>query len=106
MDDQAREVVIGNALELSTGSLAGCKKALSQRRRFIPLKTRARAELCTRSRTRYSGGIPILVGIERQQTAYFYVEGSSLLWDELCAYRGLDEADLKTSIWSQNTSAA
>ena len=35
----------------------------------------------------------IVVGIELE-TAFFMVEGSSLLWDELFAYRGLDEADL------------
>ncbi|MPN52317.1 hypothetical protein SDC9_199973 [bioreactor metagenome] len=29
------------------------------------------------------------------ETASFHVEGSSLLWDELFAYRGLDEMDLR-----------
>jgi hypothetical protein len=38
-------------------------------------------------------GTPILVGVERE-TSWFLVEGSSLLWDELFAYRGLDEDDL------------
>jgi len=28
-------------------------------------------------------------------SGYFLVEGSSLLWDELFAFRGLDEEDLK-----------
>lgn len=39
-------------------------------------------------------GISIMVAIELK-TAFFYVEGSSLLWDELFAFRGLDENDLK-----------
>ena len=38
-------------------------------------------------------GIRIIVGIDLE-TAFFMVEGSSLLWDELFAFRGLDEDDL------------
>jgi len=36
----------------------------------------------------------IFVGIE-MVTGHFHVEGSSLLWDELFLFRGLDEADLE-----------
>ncbi|AKN32906.1 hypothetical protein Ccar_19465 [Clostridium carboxidivorans P7] len=35
----------------------------------------------------------IIVGVELE-TAFFMVEGSSMLWDELFAFRGLDEGDL------------
>lgn len=38
-------------------------------------------------------GLNIVVGIELE-TAFFTVEGSSMLWDELFAFRGLDEDDL------------
>ena len=38
-------------------------------------------------------GIEIFVGIDLV-TGYFVVEGSSLLWDELYAFRGLNERDL------------
>lgn len=38
-------------------------------------------------------GMPIIAGIELH-SAYFIVEGSSLLWDELFAFRGLDDEDL------------
>lgn len=38
-------------------------------------------------------GTPIIAGVEIH-SAYFLVEGSSLLWDELFAFRGLDEMDL------------
>jgi hypothetical protein len=38
-------------------------------------------------------GHGIFVGIELE-TAFFLVEGSSMLWDELFAFKGLDEADL------------
>jgi len=39
-------------------------------------------------------GMNITAGVEIE-TAAFHVEGSSLLWDELFAFRGLDEKDLK-----------
>lgn len=39
-------------------------------------------------------GKPIIIGVELN-SGYFMVEGSSLLWDELFAFRGLDEEDLK-----------
>jgi len=38
-------------------------------------------------------GLTIHVGIELE-TAFLHVEGSSLLWDELFAFRGLDADDL------------
>lgn len=36
----------------------------------------------------------IIAGIDMASGCY-YVEGSGRLWDELCAYQGLDEADLE-----------
>ncbi len=39
-------------------------------------------------------GSPIIVGFELE-TGFFHIEGSSALWDELMAYRGLDEDDLE-----------
>jgi len=38
-------------------------------------------------------GMSIIAGVELH-SAYFIVEGSSLLWDELFAFRGLDDEDL------------
>jgi hypothetical protein len=37
-------------------------------------------------------GCRIFVGIELR-SGHFHVEGSDLLWDELCAFQGLDEAE-------------
>ena len=39
-------------------------------------------------------GLPIIAGIELE-TGFFHIEGSSALWDQLFAFRGLDETDLK-----------
>lgn len=39
-------------------------------------------------------GTKILIGIDLSSSMY-YVEGSSLLWNELCAYQGLDTYDIE-----------
>jgi hypothetical protein len=39
-------------------------------------------------------GTEILVGIDLE-SGYYLVEGSSLLYDELCAFQGLDEIDIQ-----------
>lgn len=36
----------------------------------------------------------IFVGIDLT-TGYYTVEGCTMLWDELCAFQGLDEKDLQ-----------
>ncbi len=36
----------------------------------------------------------IFVGIDTA-SGYFMVEGSTMLWDELCAFQGIDEADIQ-----------
>lgn len=36
----------------------------------------------------------IFVGIDLA-SGYYMVEGSSMLWDELCAFQGLDQADIQ-----------
>ena len=38
--------------------------------------------------------IDIFVGVDLA-TGFYHVEGSSFLWDELCAYQGLDEKDMR-----------
>ena len=38
-------------------------------------------------------GTPILVGVDLA-SGFYSVEGSSMLWDELCAFQGLDEIDI------------
>ena len=57
------------------------------------IRREERGEKLYRDQDEVFSGIPIVVGIVRV-TGYFQVEGSSLLWDELFAFRGLDETDL------------
>lgn len=42
-------------------------------------------------------GENIFVGIDLS-SGYYCVEGSSLLWDELCVFQGLDEIDLENYV--------
>lgn len=39
----------------------------------------------------------ILIGIDIS-SGYYMLEGSTLLWDELCAFQGLDEMDLQNYV--------
>lgn len=41
-------------------------------------------------------GDKIFVGIDTE-SGYFCVEGSSILWDELCAFQGVDEKDIQNA---------
>jgi len=42
----------------------------------------------------FLGDGDIFVGVELV-SGYYHVEGTSLLWDELCAFQGLDEKDIE-----------
>ena len=39
-------------------------------------------------------GNDIFIGVDLA-TGFYHVEGSSFLWDELCAYQGLDAEDIQ-----------
>lgn len=39
----------------------------------------------------------IFVGID-EVTGFFTVEGSTMLWDEMCVFRGIDEKDLRNFV--------
>lgn len=39
----------------------------------------------------------IFVGLDLA-SGYFQVEGSTMLWDELCCLQGLDEKDLQNAV--------
>jgi len=43
---------------------------------------------------KFLGDDEIFVGVELT-TGFYQVEGSNLLWDELCAFQGLDEKDIE-----------
>ncbi|MDR2519743.1 MAG: hypothetical protein LBC69_01625 [Eubacteriaceae bacterium] len=52
------------------------------------------AQLLFENQDSVFAGTEIFVGIDLK-SGYYCVEGSSFLWDELCAYQGVDEKDLE-----------
>ena len=66
--------------------------ALPRPKAFFLLREGAGAPLYEKS-----GCERIFVGLDLE-TGFFLVEGSPDLWDELCAFRGLDEKDLQNYV--------
>lgn len=92
-DNRLKQVVTGNVLQNDcfAEKLPADKdpKAIG----FAIQNTGAGKALYEKQDAQFNGE-SIVVGIEIV-TGYFMVEGSSMLWDELFAYRGLDSMDLK-----------
>ena len=91
-DDSAKQVILENAqsAEPPFGRLTD-GEAL-EAAAFLVLDESSGHALY-KQQDRIFKGVPIFVGVERT-TGFFHVEGSSRLWDELNAFRGVDEADL------------
>ncbi len=92
-DDRWNQVTLGNMMQnrhLAEKLPAGKTPRTAV---FHVLDTDAGKTLYKRQDALFKGQT-ITVGVEIE-TGAFHVEGSSLLWDELFAYRGLDEADLQ-----------
>jgi len=92
-EERARRAVIGNVL----GNACFLEKLPAGKAPaavvFRIARTGTGIALYERQDEEFSG-MDILVGIELE-TGYFLAEGSSLLWDELFFWRGLDEKDLE-----------
>lgn len=92
-DDKAKKTVIDNVLlnkpfaeKLSNG------KEPSAATFFV--KNTGKGTSLYEKQDKQFKGQEIFVGIEIE-IGYFCIEGSSLLWDELFIYRGLDEKDIQ-----------
>jgi hypothetical protein len=92
VDDSAKRVVLENArsVEPLLGRLADSE--VLEAVVFLVRDESVGHELYE-LQDRVFQSVPIFVGVERT-TGFFHVEGSSRLWDELNAFRGVDEADL------------
>ncbi len=91
-DDRAAQVVIDNillnhffAVKLPDGSSPSVVT-------YIVENAKAGEKLYQQQDEMFGG--EIFVGIDLI-SGFYMVEGSSLLWDELCAFQGLDEADIE-----------
>lgn len=90
--ERAKQVVIGNVLNNAPFSARLPAGVSPEAAAFLVEDKEAGHDLYAHQDAIFKG-CPIFVGVELQ-TGYFCVEGSSLLWDTLCAFRGLDEEDL------------
>ena len=91
-DDKWQQVVANNILlnEVYAKKLPADKLPVAI---VFLIENTGRGELLYEKQDEIFKGQNIFVGIELE-TAFFHVEGSSMLWDELFALRGLDEDDL------------
>ena len=92
-DDAAREVVCANVRENADLAERLPAGVLPRAETFTVARSGAGKALYAAQDAVFSG-MDIFVGIE-MVTGHFHVEGSSFLWNELFAFRGLDEADLE-----------
>ena len=92
-DARANQVVVSNILENSCFARDLPPDALPEPVCCTIERNGAGAKLYE-SQDEIFSGIDIFVGIDLA-SGYFTVEGSSLLWDELYAYRGLNEPELE-----------
>ncbi|MGI6152465.1 MAG: hypothetical protein ACOYJB_01345 [Christensenellaceae bacterium] len=65
----------------------------SPKARTFFMQNTGRGKLLYENQDEFFCGDLILIGIE-MYTGFFYAQGSSELWDDLFAFRGLDEDDL------------
>jgi len=93
--DQIRQVVLDNILGNECYSRKLPAGKTPDAKGFFIEKTGAGKYLYENQDEQFRS-IRIIVGIDLE-TAFFMVEGSSRLWDELFAFRGLDEDDLANS---------
>jgi hypothetical protein len=92
-DEAARAVVSGNVLSNEALREQLPKGASPDPVCFLVLREGAGQALYERQDAAFAG-TDVFVGIDLA-SGWFCVEGSSLLWDELYAFRGLNETDLQ-----------
>ncbi len=92
-DEDLKQVVVDNVMlnEFNANKLPAGKKVNP---RVFRVLNSVQAQLLYKQQDDVFKGLEIVVGID-METGYFHIEGSSLLWDELFAFRGMDEKDLE-----------
>ena len=91
--DGALNVIVGNVLDNKP-----YKEKLPPHKKPIPrafvVENACLGQMLYKDQDVVFKGTDIFVGVDLA-SGFFCVEGSSFLWDELCAYQGLDEKDLQ-----------
>lgn len=91
-EERMRQIVVSNILSNNVFSRE-LEPGVSPDPVCCEIANTGAGETLYRQQDEIFSGCPILVGIDLV-SGYFLVEGSSLLWDELYAQRGLNETDL------------
>jgi hypothetical protein len=91
-DEKLKEVVIDNVMlnEFNSDKLPAGRTVTP---RVFYVRNTGNGKLLYQQQDDIFKGQDIVSGID-METGFFHIEGSSLLWDELFAFRGLDEDDL------------
>jgi len=92
-DDNAKQVVINNVLYNKPYADKLPMGAEMSAATFI-VENQVNGKFLYENQDEVFKGINIFVGVEIK-SGFFCVEGSSLLWDELYVFRGLDEKDIQ-----------
>ncbi len=91
-DERWKQVVADNVLlnGFDAGKLSAGKKVAPK---VFRVENTGRARTLYLQQDEIFKGMEIIAGID-METGFFHIEGSSMLWDELFAFRGLDKDDL------------
>jgi hypothetical protein len=92
-DDNAKQVVIDNVLNNKRYADKLPMGAEPSAVMFV-VKNKDNGKLLYDNQDDVFKGINVFVGVDLE-SGFFYVEGSSLLWDELYVFQGLDEKDIQ-----------
>jgi len=95
-DDKAKQVVINNVLYNKPYAEKLPLGAQLSAVTFI-IENKNNGKFLYENQDEIFKGINIFVGVE-METGFFLVEGSSILWNELYVFRGLDEKDIQNFV--------
>lgn len=95
LDDEALQVIIGNVLNNEPyAEKIPVGNTPSPVAYFV--KKSGNGRILFENQDEVFKGQKIFVGVDLI-SGFFCVEGSSMLWDELCAFQGLDEKDIQNT---------
>lgn len=92
-DDNAKQVVINNVL-YNTCCSDKLRRGVEPSAVTFILENKDRGKFLYENQDEIFKGNSIFIGVELE-SGFFCVEGSSLLWEELYAFQGLDEKDIQ-----------
>lgn len=93
IDDRQFENMVTEEMMENDFSMEKLEKGKTPRIVSFKVLNKGRGERLYKKQDKVFKGIDIIVCVD-METGYFHIEGSSILYDELFKFRGLDEQDL------------